>query len=418
MSHHHLKDADPEIFRIVQAEIRRQSDHLEMIASENFVSVAVLEAMGSVLTNKYAEGYPGKRYYSGCEVVDQAETLAVERAKKLFGAPYANAQPHSGSQANMAVYFSVLNPGDRILAMNLAHGGHLTHGSPVNFSGRFFEIVPYGVRKEDGRIDYDEVERLAQEKKPKLITCGASAYPRQIDFARFRKIADSVGAYLMADIAHPAGLVAAGLHPNPMPHCHFVTTTTHKTLRGPRGGLIMAQEDVSKGAAKWIFPGIQGGPLCHVIAAKAVAFKEALEPEFKTYSKQVIANAQTLANALVERGFMITSGGTDTHLMLLDLHNKNLTGKETEEALEKAGITVNKNMVPFDDKSPFITSGVRIGTPAITTRGMKEKEMLKIAEWIDRVIAKPTDEASLKGVRAEIGKLCENFPIYTDLLVS
>jgi glycine hydroxymethyltransferase len=418
MSHHHLKDIDPEIFRIVQAEIRRQSDHLEMIASENFVSVAVLEAMGSVLTNKYAEGYPGKRYYSGCEVVDQAETLAVERAKQLFGAPYANAQPHSGSQANMAVYFSVLNPGDRILAMNLAHGGHLTHGSPVNFSGRFFEIVPYGVRKEDGRIDYDEVERLAQEKKPKLITCGASAYPRQIDFARFRKIADGVGAYLMADIAHPAGLVAAGLHPNPMPHCHFVTTTTHKTLRGPRGGLIMAQEDVSKGAAKWIFPGIQGGPLCHVIAAKAVAFKEALEPEFKTYSKQVIANAQTLANALVERGFMITSGGTDTHLMLLDLHNKNLTGKETEEALEKAGITVNKNMVPFDDKSPFITSGVRIGTPAITTRGMKEPEMLKIAEWIARVIAKPTDEASLKAIRVEIGKLCENFPIYQELLVS
>ncbi|MFH1018613.1 MAG: serine hydroxymethyltransferase [Pseudomonadota bacterium] len=418
MSHHHLKNVDPEIFGVIQAEIRRQSDHLEMIASENFVSEAVLEAMGSVLTNKYAEGYPGKRYYSGCEFVDQAETLAAERAKKLFGAFYANVQPHSGSQANMGVYFSVLKPGDRILSMNLAHGGHLTHGSPVNFSGIFYEVVPYGVRREDGRIDYDEVERLAQEKKPRMIVCGASAYPRQIDFARFRKIADSVGAYLMADIAHPAGLVAAGLHPNPMPHCHFVTTTTHKTLRGPRGGMVLAQEETSKAVGKTMFPGIQGGPLCHVIAAKAVAFKEALEPEFKTYSKQVILNAQALAKSLVERGFMVTSGGTDTHLMLVDLHNKNLTGKDAEIALEKAGVTVNKNMVPFDDKSPFITGGVRIGTPALTTRGMKEKEMLQIGEWIDRVISKSADENTLKTVRAEIGKLCEKFPIYRDLLVS
>lgn len=411
-----LKKSDPELFKIIQAETSRQADHLEMIASENFVSLAVLQAMGSVLTNKYAEGYPGKRYYGGCEFVDQAESVAVERVKKLFGAAYANVQPHSGSQANMGVYFSVLSPGDRILSMNLAHGGHLTHGSPVNFSGKFYEIVPYGVKKETGYIDYDEVETLAQEKKPKMIVCGASAYPRMIDFARFRKIADSVGAYLMADIAHPAGLVAAELHPSPIPHCHFVTSTTHKTLRGPRGGLIMAQEEVSKKVSSMVFPGIQGGPLCHVIAAKAVAFGEALAPEFKTYAQQIIANTKKLAEGLISKGFNLISGGTDTHLVLVDLRNKNVTGKDAEAALEKAGITVNKNMVPFDDKSPFVTSGIRIGTPAITTRGMKEKEMALIADWIDRVISKPIDEAAIQKTRKEIEELCKKFPLYSELV--
>ncbi len=412
-----LKEVDAEAYRIVAAETRRQSANLEMIASENFVSLAVLETMGSTLTNKYAEGYPGKRYYGGCEFVDQAENLAIERAKKLFGAPYVNVQPHSGSQANMGVYFSVLNPGDRILSMNLSHGGHLTHGSPVNFSGKFYEIIPYGVGQEDGRIDYDEVETLAREKKPKMIVCGASAYPRILDFPRFRAIADSVGAYLLADIAHVAGLVATDHHPSPMSHCHFVTTTTHKTLRGPRGGMIMAQEEVAKKVASLIFPGIQGGPMMHTIAAKAVAFGEALTPEFKEYSGQTLTNAQALAKALLAKDFKLTSGGTDNHLMLVDLRNRGVTGKEAEKALEAAGITVNKNMVPFDDKSPFVTSGVRIGTPALTTRGMKEPEMEVIAGWIDRVIQDPKNEETLNQVKREINTLCERFPIYEKMWV-
>jgi glycine hydroxymethyltransferase len=413
-----LQKSDPEIYRAIQKETRRQSDQLEMIPSENFVSYAVLEAAGSVLTNKYAEGYPGKRYYGGCEFVDEAETLAIERAKKLFGAPYANVQPHSGSQANMGVYLSVLNPGDRILSMNLAHGGHLTHGSPVNFSGKLFEIIPYGVRKEDGRIDYDEVETLAKEKKPKMLVCGASAYPRFIDFERFRKIADSVGAFLCADIAHVAGPVAMDLHPDPIPHCHFVTTTTHKTLRGPRGGMIFAQEDVAKKVNSLIFPGIQGGPLMHIIAAKAVALGEALQPEFKTYTQQVINNAKALAKRLMEHGLKLSSDGTDNHLVLIDLRNRNLAGKEGENALHTAGITVNKNMVPYDDKSPFITSGVRVGTPALTTRGMKETEMSQIADWIDQVLKQPTDETTLSTVRKSVEALCRKFPIYEDLYVS
>ena len=389
-----------------------------MIASENFVSQAVLETAGSTLTNKYAEGYPKKRYYSGCHFVDESENLAIERAKELFGAPYVNVQPHSGSQANMAVYFSVLNPGDTILSMSLDHGGHLTHGSPVNFSGKFYNVVPYGVSKETGRIDYDQVEALAKEHKPKLIVCGASAYPRFLDFERFRKAADSVGALLLADIAHPAGLVAAGLHPNPMPHCHFVTTTTHKTLRGPRGGMIMSQENLSAGVRKLIFPGIQGGPMCHIIAAKAVAFREALQPEFKIYGQQVLDNTQALAKELLSQGFMITSGGTDNHLVLLDLHNKNVTGKQAEKALEKAGITVNKNMVPFDDQSPFVTSGIRIGTPALTTRGMKEPQMQQIGKWINQVIENFEDPGTLETIHTEVVDMCQGFPIYEDLCVS
>ena len=405
-----LAERDPLIFKIVSKETERQLRHLEMIASENFVSDAVMEAAGSVLTNKYAEGYPGKRYYSGCEFVDQAEELAIERAKQLFGAQYVNVQPHSGSQANMAVYFSVLKPKDKILAMNLAHGGHLTHGSPVNFSGKLFEVVPYGVRKEDGRIDYDEVEALAREHKPKMIVCGASAYPRILDFERFRKIADSVDAFLMADVAHIAGLVVAGVHPNPMPHCHFVTTTTHKTLRGPRGGMIMSGEALSKKIASQIFPGIQGGPLMHIIAAKAVAFGEALTPEFREYAKQVVRNAQALATGLQKSGFELTSGGTDNHLMLVDLRNRGLTGKIAEAALERAGIAVNKNMVPFDTEAPMVTSGVRIGTPALTTRGMKEPEMQKIAAWIDRALTGSTQDHALDAIRDEVSAFCDHYP--------
>lgn len=411
-----LKQVDPEIYRICQAETRRLADHLEMIASENFVSEAVLEASGSTLTNKYAEGYPGKRYYAGCEVVDQAENLAIERAKKLFGASFVNVQPHSGSQANMGVYFSVLKPGDRILAMNLAHGGHLTHGSPVNFSGMFFDIVPYGVSKETGRIDMNEVEALALEKKPKLIIVGASAYPRHFDFAAFRAIADRVGALLMADVAHPTGLIAAKLHPDPMPHCHFVTTTTHKTLRGPRGGMILSHEEQAKGVQKLIFPGIQGGPMMHTIAAKAVAFGEALAPAFKTYAAQIIANAQALASTLMERGFVLTSGGTDNHLVLVDLHNKGVTGKEAEAMLQISGITVNKNMIPYDDQSPFITSGVRIGTAALTTRGMKETEMRRIAGWIGDVIEGRGSEAVVTRTKGSIQEMCRAFPLYAKLL--
>lgn len=408
-----LAKQDSIIAQLIEKETKRQADHLEMIASENFVSPAVLEAMGSTLTNKYAEGYPGKRYYSGCEVVDEVENIAIERAKKIFGANYVNVQPHSGSQANMAVYMAALEPGDKVLAMNLAHGGHLTHGSPVNFSGKLYEIIPYGVSKDDQRIDYNEVETLAKKHKPKMIICGASAYPRVIDFKKFREIADSVGAYLFADMAHIAGLVATGHHPSPIPHCHFVTTTTHKTLRGPRSGMILAQEEVSKAVASRIFPGIQGGPMMHTIAAKAVCFGEALQPSFKTYIGNVVQNAKALSGALVEEGFHLTSNGTDNHLFLLDLRKENITGKDAESSLEKAGVTTNKNMVPFDDKSPFITSGVRIGTPAITTRGMMEKDMKQIAAWITSAIRNSGDDKALKKIRSEIGEFCTKFPLFS-----
>ena len=381
-----LKKVDPEIFEAIKNEENRQKNTIELIASENFVSSAVLEAQGSVLTNKYAEGYPGKKYYGGCKYIDIVENLAIARAKEIFKADHANVQPHSGSQANMAVYFSVLEVGDTILAMNLSHGGHLTHGSPVNFSGRFFNIIPYGVGKDTGRIDYDNLRDLALKHKPKLIIAGASAYPRAIDFSIFRSIADEVGAYLMADIAHIAGLIIAGLHQSPIPYCHFVTSTTHKTLRGPRGGLILCKEDYARVIDKTIFPGIQGGPLMHVIAAKAVCFKQAMTTEFKEYQRQIIKNAQELANKLMELDYNLVSGGTDNHLMLVDLRNKGITGKQAEKALEEAGITVNKNAIPFDTQSPMITSGIRIGTPAVTTRGMKEKEMILIAEMISRVL--------------------------------
>ena len=407
-----LKNFDPEIDAIVDEETRRQEYNLEFIASENFVSEAVLEAQGSVLTNKYAEGYPGKRYYGGCEVVDKAEQLAIERAKELFGAEHVNVQPHSGSQANMAVYMAVCQPGDTVLGMNLAHGGHLTHGSPVNFSGKLYNIVPYGLNPETGTIDYDEVERLAKEHKPKLIVVGASAYPRTIDFKAFRRIADEVGAVVMVDMAHIAGLVAAGAHENPVPYAEFVTTTTHKTLRGPRGGMIMCTEEWAKKLNSNIFPGIQGGPLMHVIAAKAVAFKEALSPDFKVYAEQVVKNAQALAGALVERGYKLVSGGTDNHLMLVDFTGTEITGKMAENALEEAGITVNKNAVPFDTRSPFVTSGIRIGTPATTSRGLKEPEMVKVAEWIDRALQNMENAAELAKIKAEVKELCEQFPLY------
>jgi len=386
------------------------------LASENYVSGAVLEALGTVLTNKYAEGIPGKRYYGGCKFVDIAENLAIERAKKLFGAEVVNVQPHSGAQANMAVYFAAVQPGDTVLGMNLAHGGHLTHGSPVNFSGRLYNIVAYGVRKEDSLIDYDEVRSLAKQHSPKLILAGWSAYPREIDFKIFREIADEVGALLMADIAHPAGLVVAGLYPNPVPHCHFITTTTHKTLRGPRGGMIMTDSEHGKVVNSRVFPGTQGGPLMHVIAAKAVAFKEALQPEFKEYQTQIVKNAQTMAERLKEHGFNILTGGTDTHLVLVDLINKELTGKETEEALDRAGITVNKNAVPFDPNPPMITSGMRIGTPAITTRGMKEQEMVIISDLIAKAVENKDNESELKKIEGEVRELCLSFPIYKELL--
>nr|WP_291317983.1 serine hydroxymethyltransferase [Desulfuromonas sp.] len=407
---------DPEIAASIRRETERQEYSLEFIASENFVSELVLEAQGSVLTNKYAEGYPGKRYYGGCEFVDVAEQLAIDRAKELFGAEHANVQPHSGSQANMAVYFTVCQPGDTVLGMNLAHGGHLTHGSPVNFSGKLFNIVPYGVKKETGTIDYEEVERLAEEHRPKLIVVGASAYPRTIDFAAFRRIADKVGAMVMVDMAHIAGLVATGQHPSPVPHAEFVTTTTHKTLRGPRGGMILCREGFAKKINSNIFPGIQGGPLMHVIAAKAVAFKEALSAEFKDYSAQVVKNASALAEGLVKRGFNLVSGGTDNHLMLLDFSGTELTGKVAEETLEKAGITVNKNAVPFDTRSPFVTSGIRIGTPATTSRGLKELEMALVAEWIDRALENVGNDAALAEIRQEIRQLCERFPLYAHRL--
>ena len=411
-----LKRVDEEIAAAIRRETERQELGLEFIASENFVSEAVMQAQGSVMTNKYAEGYPGKRYYGGCEFVDVAERLAIERAKALFGAEAVNVQPHSGSQANMAVYFSVCKPGDTVLGMNLAHGGHLTHGSPVNFSGKLFNIVPYGVERETGRIDYDEVRRLAEEHRPKMIVVGASAYPRIIDFEKFREIADAVGAKIMVDMAHIAGLVAAGEHPSPVPWAEFVTTTTHKTLRGPRGGMILCREEFAKTVNSNIFPGIQGGPLMHVIAAKAVALKEALEPSFKEYARQVVKNAKALAAGLMQRGFNLVSGGTDNHVMLVDFSGTEMTGKMAEAALEKAGITVNKNAVPFDTRSPFVTSGIRIGTPATTTRGLKEADMEQVADWIAQALAHVDDEARLQAIRNEVAELCRKHPLYTHLL--
>ena len=404
-------DDDPDIYRALKDEARRQKENIELIASENYVSQSVREAQGSVMTNKYAEGYPGKRWYNGCEFVDVAEQLAIDRAKQLFGAEHANVQPHSGSSANMAVYFAMLQPGDTILAMSLAHGGHLTHGHKVNFSGRFFHVVPYGVDPKTERIDYDEMEKLAREHKPKLICAGASAYSRIIDFQRLREIADAVGAMLMVDMAHIAGLVATGHHPNPVPYCEFVTTTTHKTLRGPRGGMILCQARFAQDIDRQIFPGIQGGPLMHVIAAKAVCFHEALQPSFKEYSRQIIRNAQTLASAFEKHGLRIVSGGTDNHLMLVDLASIGVTGKEAATALDKARITVNKNAIPFDKQSPFVTSGIRVGTPAVTTRGMKEPEMEQIAGFIRRVLAEPLNESVIAKVKQEVLELTARFPV-------
>jgi glycine hydroxymethyltransferase len=411
-----LETFDPEVAQAIELETGRQEYTLELIASENFVSEAVLEAQGSIMTNKYAEGYPGKRYYGGCHYVDIVENLAIERAKVLFGADHVNVQPHSGSQANMAVYFSVLKPGDTILGMNLSHGGHLTHGSPVNFSGRFFNVVPYGVSRESQTIDFDEVERLALEHKPRMIVVGASAYPRIIDFAAFRAIADKVGAVVMVDMAHIAGLVATGLHPSPVPHAEFVTTTTHKTLRGPRGGMILCREEYAKTINSNIFPGIQGGPLMHVIAAKAVSFKEALTPEFKVYQEQIVKNARTLAAELLARGLRLVSGGTDNHLMLVDLSATELTGKIAEEALDKAGITVNKNTVPFETRSPFVTSGFRIGTPAATTHGLKEAEMKEVAGFIAEVLANVNNEGRLEEIKERVNAMMKRFPLYAHRL--
>ncbi|MSQ47992.1 MAG: serine hydroxymethyltransferase [Deltaproteobacteria bacterium] len=403
---------DPDIYAAIQRETERQEYNLELIASENVVSEAVLEAQGSVLTNKYAEGYPGKRYYGGCEYVDIVEQLAIDRAKQLFGAEHVNVQPHSGAQANMAAYFSQLQPGDTILSMNLSHGGHLTHGSPVNFSGKFFKVIPYGVRESDQRIDYDEVAELARKHRPKMIVAGHSAYPRQIDAARFRRAADEIGALVMVDIAHFAGLVAAGLHPSPVPYAELVTTTNHKTLRGPRGGMILCKASFAKSVDSSVFPGNQGGPLMHVIAAKAVALKEALTPEFKVYQQQIVTNAKALAASLMRHGFRLVSGGTDNHLMLLDLRDTELTGKVAQETLDRARITVNKNAIPFDQRSPFVTSGVRIGTPAVTSRGMKEKEMEVIADFISRALQKVGNEQALTAIGNEVRDFCCTFPIY------
>jgi glycine hydroxymethyltransferase len=425
----HIKNCDHQAFEAIEAEINRQNTTLELIASENFVSRAVLAAAATVLTNKYAEGYPGKRYYGGCEYVDIAENLARDRAKQLFQCDYANVQPHSGSQANMAVYFTFLKPGDTILGMNLAHGGHLTHGSPANFSGKLYTIIPYGVRKDNGRIDMDQVADLAREHKPRMIVVGASAYSRFYAFDAFREIADKTGCYLFADVAHPAGLIAAGLHPSPIPHCDVVTTTTHKTLRGPRGGMILMGKDsenklgvtapksgrlkmVSELLDGTVMPGIQGGPLMHIILAKAVAFWEALQPSFKIYAQQIINNAKMLSSELIARGYDVVSGGTDNHLLLIDLTNKGISGKEAEHTLHQAGITVNKNMVPYDTKSPFITSGIRLGTPALTTRGMKEEEMKMIAQLIDKVLSSIGDEQVVTHVRAEVFALCKDYPLY------
>ncbi len=411
-----LQKTDPEIYASVVGEIGRQSGTLEMIASENFCSRAVLEALGSPLTNKYAEGYPGRRYYGGCEFVDQAEELARKRACELFSCAHANVQPHSGSQANMAVYMALLQPGDTILGMDLSHGGHLTHGSPVNFSGMLYDVVHYGVTRDTNLIDYDNLERLAREHSPKMIIGGASAYPREIDFARMRRIADEVGAYLVVDIAHPAGLIAAGYFPSPVPYAHVVTSTTHKTLRGPRGGLILCGEDMAKPIDKKIFPGTQGGPMMHVIAAKAVAFKEALSPEFKSYSRAVIDNAKKLGEVISAAGFKLVSGGTDSHLLLVDLTEKGITGKEAEEALDACGITVNKNTVPFETRSPFITSGIRIGTAALTTRGMGTAQMEEIGEMIATVLANIGNDSLYVGVREKVSRLCIEFPLYSDLV--
>ncbi|GBC81399.1 Serine hydroxymethyltransferase [bacterium HR10] len=407
-----LREVDPEIAEAILRETERQARGLELIASENFVSEAVLEAMGSVFTNKYAEGYPGRRYYGGCEFVDVVESLAIQRAKQLFGAEHVNVQPYSGSQANMAVYIAMLQPGDTILGMNLSHGGHLTHGHPLNFSGKYFRVIPYGVHRETEQIDYEELERLAHEHRPKMIVCGASAYPRIIDFERIAAIARDVGAVVMADIAHIAGFVATGLHPSPVPCCDFVTTTTHKTLRGPRAGMIMCKEKYAREIDRAVFPCVQGGPHVHIMAAKAVCFKEAMQPEFRAYQEQVIKNARVLAEELARAGYRIVSGGTDTHLVLVDVFSRGLTGKQAESALERAGITVNKNTIPFDTQPPMIASGIRLGTPAVTTRGMKEPEMRKIARWIAEVLDQPESESVQRAVRQQVWELTEQFPLY------
>ncbi|MDO5726149.1 MAG: serine hydroxymethyltransferase [Tissierellia bacterium] len=412
MNFEFLKKSDAKVYDIIQNEIVRQKSHIELIASENFVSEAVLEAMGSQLTNKYAEGYPDKRYYGGCEVVDQVEQLAIERMNKLFDSDHANVQPHSGANANIGVYFAVLEPGDKVLGMNLSQGGHLTHGSPVNISGKYYNFVPYGVNRETETIDYDEVLEIAKKEKPRLIVAGASAYPREIDFKRFREIADEVGAYFMVDMAHIAGLIAVGLHQSPVPYADFVTTTTHKTLRGPRGGAIVCKKEYAKIIDKSIFPGFQGGPLMHVIAAKAVAFGEALKPDFKAYQAQTLKNAKALAKSLEDNGLRIVSGGTDNHLILVDVKSSGLTGKDAEKKLNDAGIAINKNTIPFDEESPFVTSGIRLGTPAMTTRGMKEDEMKYIGELITRTILKEEDSDK---ILAEVKELCKKFPLYPSL---
>src|SRR5215510_6709602 len=409
-----LAETDPEVAGAIRDEIARQNDGLELIASENFVSRAVLEAAGSVMTNKYAEGYPGKRYYGGCEFVDVAERAAISRAKALFGADHVNVQPHSGAQANMAVYMALLKPGDTVLGMNLAHGGHLTHGHPLNFSGQLYTIVPYGVRKDDERIDYEELDRLATERRPRMIIVGASAYPRVIDFARIRATADKIGAAVFTDMAHIAGLVAAGIHPTRVPHSDFVSTMTHKTLRGPRGGMVLCREKYAKDIDRRVFPGVQGGPLMHIIAAKAVCFKEASEPAFAAYQRQIVANAARLAKVLSDAGFRLVSGGTDNHLMLVDVFSKGITGKVAEAALGKAGITVNKNAIPFDQNPPMVASGIRIGTPAVTSRGFGETEMDIVGDLIVRALKTPDDEAAHGIVRAEVERLCRKFPLYPD----
>jgi glycine hydroxymethyltransferase len=411
-----LADTDPDIASAIANETRRQADGLELIASENFVSTAVLEAAGSVMTNKYAEGYPGRRYYGGCEFVDVAESLAISRAKTLFGADHANVQPHSGAQANMAVYLTLLKPGETVLGMNLAHGGHLTHGHPLNFSGKLYTIVPYGVSKDDERIDYAELERLAHQHRPKMIMVGASAYPRVIEFERIARVAAAIESPMVVDMAHIAGLVAAGVHPSPVPHADFVTSTTHKTLRGPRAGLVLCRERYAKDLDRAVFPGVQGGPLMHIVAAKAVCFKEAMEPSFAQYQRQIVANAQRLAASISSHGFRLVSGGTDNHLMLVDVFSKGLTGKVAEAALGKAGITVNKNAIPFDQNPPMVASGIRVGTPAVTTRGMREPEMDQIGELIARVLAAPDDERALGTVKGEVERLCRKFPLYPERL--
>jgi glycine hydroxymethyltransferase len=411
-----LAEIDPDVAAAIVDETRRQAEGLELIASENFVSEAVLEAAGSVFTNKYAEGYPGRRYYGGCQYVDVVESLAIARAKALFGAEHANVQPHSGAQANMAVYFALLKPGDTVLGMNLSHGGHLTHGHPLNFSGKLYTIVPYGVSRDTERIDYDQLEQLADEHRPKMIMVGASAYPRIIDFPRIRDIGTRVGAAIVTDMAHIAGLVAAGVHPSPIPHSDFVTTTTHKTLRGPRAGLVLCRQQFAKDLDRSVFPGVQGGPLVHIIAAKAVCLKEAAEPAFAAYQRQIVANAARLASVLSASGFRLVSGGTDNHLMLVDVFSKGITGKVAEAALGRAGITVNKNTIPFDQNPPLVASGIRVGTPAVTTRGMREPEMDQVGEFIARVLSSPDDERVLTAVRAEVERLCQKFPLYPDRL--